>query len=134
MLGVPLALLSAHPARPRARLQSRSRHLRVERRLPREDLAGGIAEIGAVEVEADAASQHLYVSFAEAGVGAGRAGLGAVEAGSMHSASVPASTGAGFGLVSIIRWALFISWFLSSSSLTGYWTSTTYGTVITRPP
>ena len=44
-------------------------------------LAGALADVGPVEVETDAAGQHLCFSLAEARVGAGGAGLGTVKAG-----------------------------------------------------
>jgi hypothetical protein len=80
MRGVLLTLLTANTASFRAGLQSRPRRLRLEGRLAREYLSGGVAHVGAVEVETYAADQHLYVLLAEAGVGAGGAGLGTVKA------------------------------------------------------
>jgi len=91
MLGMLLALVPADPACPSAGFKSGTCHLCVESRLAKQYLAGSIAYVGAVEAEADTASQHLYVPLSEAGVGAGGAGLGAVETGldALHqSASV----------------------------------------------
>ncbi len=81
VLRMPLALFTAQPTRPGAGLKRRPRHLRIERRLSREDLASGVADVGAVEVEPNTAGQHLYVPLAEAGVRAGGTGLFTVEAG-----------------------------------------------------
>ena len=46
----------------------------------RHDAAGGAAHRGAVEVEPDAADEVGNVTLGQAGIGAGRAGLDAVEA------------------------------------------------------
>ena len=78
---MPCSACPSHPASLGASLQGGLRYLRVKGRLAGEDLAGRVAHVGAVKVEADAASQHLYILLTEAGVGAGGAGLGAVEAG-----------------------------------------------------
>ena len=78
VLSVLLALLGAQATRLGAGLKSGSQHLWIRARLPREDPASGLAYLGAVEVEPYAAGQHLYVLFANTGVGAGRASLGAV--------------------------------------------------------
>jgi len=53
----------------------------LESPLVREELTGGITDVRAVEVKTDAALQHPSLLFTEAGVGAGDAGLSAVEAG-----------------------------------------------------
>jgi hypothetical protein len=57
VLGVVLALVCAEAARLGAGLQGTTHHLRLEGRLPRENLAGGLADIGTVEVEPDAADE-----------------------------------------------------------------------------
>jgi hypothetical protein len=81
VLGVLLALVPAEAARSGASLQGCVCHLGIEGRLAGQYLAGGLADVGAVEVEPYAAGQRLHVLLAEAGVGARGAGLGAVEAG-----------------------------------------------------
>lgn len=60
MPGVVLALL-------RAGLEAGARHLGLRSRLPRENPASGVADVGTVEPYA--ARQHLYVSLAYAGAG-----------------------------------------------------------------
>jgi hypothetical protein len=75
-----LALVPADSACPSAGLKSGTCHLYVEGRLAGQYLAGGFAHLGTVETEADATGEHLYVTLANAGVGAGGAGLSAVEA------------------------------------------------------
>ena len=80
MLAVLLALVAANAARLGARPQRRAGHPGLEGRQAGEDSARGVAHVGAVEVEADAARQRLGVVLPEAGVGAGGAALGAVEA------------------------------------------------------
>jgi len=79
--GVSLALIAARTARPRAGQKDASRRLQLEGRLAREDPAGRPAQVGAVQAEPYAAGQVVEVLFAEAGVRAGGAGLGAVKAG-----------------------------------------------------
>ena len=81
MLGMPFALVPAEPARLNAGLKRRPRHLRVERRLPRQYLAGSGAYAGTVEVQTDTANHRLYILLTKAGVGARGAGLFAVKAG-----------------------------------------------------
>ncbi len=39
--------------------------------LPGEDLAGDLADVGAILIEADAADQLLHLIFSQAGIGAG---------------------------------------------------------------
>src|SRR3712207_3345902 len=80
VLSMLLALVPADSACPSAGLKSSTCHFCVESCLAGEYLAGCSANVGAVEAKPYAADQHLYVSLAEAGVGAGGAGLGAVEA------------------------------------------------------
>jgi hypothetical protein len=79
--GVPLTLVAAQPAGFGASLEGCTRHLWLEGGLSRDYPAGGVANVGAVEVESDAAGERLGIFLAEAGVGASRATLGAVEAG-----------------------------------------------------
>jgi hypothetical protein len=79
--GMSLALLSAEPTGGGAGLEGGGDHLRIEGRLPGDDAAGRVAEIGAVEIEPDTARERFRVRFGEAGVGTGGAGLGAVETG-----------------------------------------------------
>ena len=52
--GMPLALITAQMARLRAGLKGGPRHLGLEGRLAGEYLPGGVAHVGAVEVEPDA--------------------------------------------------------------------------------
>jgi hypothetical protein len=80
VVSMPLALVPADSACPSAGLKSSTCHLWVESCLAGEYLAGGFAHLGTVEAKPYAADQHLYVILAKAGVGAGGAGLGAVEA------------------------------------------------------
>lgn len=46
-----------------------------------EDARGGLAYVGAVEVEPNALGQHLHLLFSQAGIGAKGAGVGALHAG-----------------------------------------------------
>jgi hypothetical protein len=78
--GVPLALVATQLAGLRTGLQRPADHLGLEGRLTGEDTSRGVAHIGAVEVEPDAASERFGVVLSEAGVGAGGATLGAVVA------------------------------------------------------
>jgi hypothetical protein len=64
MRGVLLALLSAEPAGRGAGLKGRSHHLRVERRLTRDDAAGRGAKIGAIEVEPNAPGESFGIDLA----------------------------------------------------------------------
>jgi hypothetical protein len=77
---VLLALVGAGPAGHRARLDRRAEDAEIGLGLPDKDSAGGTAGIGAVEAEANAADQLLYVRLAEVGVGAARARSRAVDA------------------------------------------------------
>ena len=76
-----LALVPAESACPSAGLKSGTRHLCFEGCLARHYLAGGITHVGAVEAKPYAAGEHLCVTLADAGVGAGGAALFAVKAG-----------------------------------------------------
>src|SRR5690606_24738765 len=80
LVRVLLALLGAQPAgRPEGLdLLADERVRRLG--LAGEDAAGGGADVGAVEVEPDAPPEHVELLLGEAGVGAGRAGLLALEA------------------------------------------------------
>ena len=70
VLGVLVALVAAEASRV-AYAISESKAVCPEKILR-------VAYIGAIEVESDAANQHLHVLLAEAGVGAGGTGLRAV--------------------------------------------------------
>jgi hypothetical protein len=76
---VLLALVGAGTAGHRARLDRRPEDAQIGLGLPNEDSAGGTAGIGAVEAEANAPNQHMYVRLAEVGVGAARACSRAVD-------------------------------------------------------
>lgn len=78
--GVRFALARALAAGLGARLQRRPDHADVSACAPGGDAPGGSADVGAVQVETDALRQRWHLVLAEAGVGAGRAGRGAVEA------------------------------------------------------
>lgn len=80
VLGVALALFSAVAARLHTRLEDRCHHRRLNLGLPTQDLAGRLADVGAIEVEADTARQLRYISLGEARVGASGAALCAGEA------------------------------------------------------
>jgi hypothetical protein len=80
VVGMLLALVPANLTCPGSGLKSGTCHLCAEGRLAGQYLAGGFAHLGAVEEEADATGEHLYVALAEAGVGTSGARLGAVEA------------------------------------------------------
>jgi hypothetical protein len=110
MLGMPLAFLTTETARLGAGLKSGAYHLGLESRLPGEDLAGGLAHVGVVEVKPNATGEHPCVLLTEAGVGAG---LHAVDAGldALHKCG---SAGAGVGVLSIIRRAWLMYRHLSS--------------------
>jgi hypothetical protein len=78
-ISVPLALLAAGSARGRASLERRADDAEIGFRLARDDAAGGVANISAVETEANAPDQVTDV-FAETRVRAADASGGAVEA------------------------------------------------------
>ena len=80
VIGVPLALLAAGSARCRAGFEHWADDAEIGFRLARDDAAGGVANIGAVETEANAADQVPDVVFAETRVRAADASGGAVEA------------------------------------------------------
>lgn len=79
-LGMPLALAGAGAAGRRARLYRRAGHAGVVSGVPRQHPAGGVAEVGAVQVGAHALDQVGHGGFAKARVGAGRACLRTIEA------------------------------------------------------
>ncbi len=68
VLGVLLAFLGTDPARLGTCLKRGPDHCRIRCGLPGHDLAGGIADVGTVEIEADAAGQHLGLLFAKTGI------------------------------------------------------------------
>src|SRR2546430_6656649 len=80
VIGVPLALLAAGSARCRAGFEHSADDAEIGLRLARDDAAGGVANIGAVETQANAADQVPDVVFAETCVRAADASGGAVEA------------------------------------------------------
>ena len=98
--GVPLALVAAQAARFGTSLEGSPRHLGLEGRLPGEDAPRRIADVGAIQVQTDAARERLGVVLAEAGVGAGCATLGTVEAGlnALHQRGGVHRSGAWVGL------------------------------------
>lgn len=104
MLAVLIALVAADLAGRCAGFEGGADHLRLRGRLPGDDPAGGVTDIGAVQVEPDAAVEHLRFLLAEAGVGAGSTGLGTVEA-SLAACSEGLPPTAVLGLVWIICWA-----------------------------
>lgn len=76
-----LAFIAATSACGGAGLQDGAGEVGVVPGVPRQDAAGGFAYVGTVEVRADALGELGDHLLAETGVGAGCAGLGAVEAG-----------------------------------------------------
>jgi hypothetical protein len=81
VLGVALALLATGAACHYARLNRCADDADIRRSLAGYDTAGGLANVGAVEAQANAAHQLLQVGLAEVGVGAARTRGGAVDAG-----------------------------------------------------
>ncbi len=81
VLAVLLALITANAAGFGAGLECRAGHLSLKGRLTGEDASRDLAYVGAVEVEPDTACERLGVILPKAGVGAGGAALGTVEAG-----------------------------------------------------
>ena len=77
--GVPVALLGAGGARRRASLDHRSNEADVGTALPGRDARGRVADVRAVESDADNAGQLRQVALAQAGVGAGGAAGTAIE-------------------------------------------------------
>jgi len=80
VMGVPLALNSTGTARCGAGLDGRAEHAEIGLRLARHHAAGGVAEIGAVETQANAADHVSDVLFGETRVGASSARGGTVDA------------------------------------------------------
>ena len=78
--GKLLALLGARPTGCRARLDLRAEDADVRLGLPDQDAAGGLAGVGAVEAESNAADQLRDIWLREVGVRAARARRRAVEA------------------------------------------------------
>lgn len=81
MLGMPLTLVATEPAGGRARLKRGSNHFPVDLCLPGNNAPGGITQIGAVEIESDAAGEHLGILLTKTRISAGRTCLRAVETG-----------------------------------------------------
>ena len=77
---VLLALLGACPTGCRAGLGFRAEDAEVRLGLPDEDASGGLAGVGAVEAESNAANHLRHVWLCEVGVGAARARRRAVDA------------------------------------------------------
>lgn len=79
-LAVAFAFVGAGLAGDDAGVELRVHEFVGRFRLPREDAERRVADVGAIEIRAKAAAQVLEVlGFAEAGVGAGGAGVGARE-------------------------------------------------------
>ena len=76
---VTLAFVRAQPAGQRARLQDSPGQFRVL--LARDETAGGITQIRAMQVEPNATDQVLYLRLAETGIRTRGARLCAVEGG-----------------------------------------------------
>lgn len=81
VLGVLSTLLAAGPTGSDAGLKLGRDHIPIGFGLPRDNVACRGADIGAIQVEPDAAHQHLHLLLTQAGVGAHLAGTGAVVAG-----------------------------------------------------
>jgi len=79
-LGVPLALFAADLAGLDTGLELLADELNVGLRQPGEDVTGGHADSGAVEVQTDAPNEILDGLFAQARVGTGVAALSAIVA------------------------------------------------------
>src|SRR5262245_29473446 len=71
MLGMPLALLRARGAHLPTRGHLRPGSCCGVLRLPREEAAGGIADVGAIQAEADALAEIDDLLLRQAGVSAG---------------------------------------------------------------
>lgn len=80
-VGVPLALLRTLRADLHADLEHRSDQIFIRACSPRSDCCRGPANVGTIKVEPNALDQLLYMlRFAQAGIGADRAHLSAIEA------------------------------------------------------
>jgi hypothetical protein len=77
---MPLALVTAEPASHDACGEHRLAQVHGFRSPTREQSSGGLAHIGAVQIEPDALAQLGDVALGEARIGAGSTGLGAFEA------------------------------------------------------
>jgi len=77
---MPLALVTAGPARHDACGEHRLTQVHRLRSPTREQSSGRLAHIGTVQIQPDALAQLRYVALGEAGVGTGSASLGAFEA------------------------------------------------------
>lgn len=75
-----LALCRAEPANQRARFELSADVLHLRLLLTREDATSGNADVAAVLIQSNAASQHVELFLAEARVGARDTGLRAIEA------------------------------------------------------
>src|SRR3954463_6072912 len=73
VMRVTLALLGARATRGQACLERQELRIRVRVGLAAENAAGVNARVGAIEAEADAASQRFNIGLGEARVGADRA-------------------------------------------------------------
>jgi hypothetical protein len=80
VMGVPLALISAGTAGCGAGLDGRAYDAEIGLRLARHHAAGGIAQIGAVKTQANAADHVSDVLLGETRVGASGACAGTVDA------------------------------------------------------
>ena len=80
VLGVPLTFLSTCATGRGTGLDRCAEQADIGRGLAGEDATSGVAGVGAVEVEANAADQLPHVLLAETGVGATGARSGTVEA------------------------------------------------------
>src|SRR5512132_1101780 len=78
--GVLVTLLGARPTGCRAGLDFRAEDADVRVGLPDQDAAGGLARVGAVEAESNAANHLRHVWLCEVRVRAARAGRSAVDA------------------------------------------------------
>jgi hypothetical protein len=78
--GVLFALLSAGLAGHYASVDRSAENAEIRLGPPDEDATGGVADVGAVQAEANAAELLLHVRLGEVGVGVARACRGAVDA------------------------------------------------------
>ncbi len=81
MLRMHRALVAAQLARLRTGLENATRHRHIEGRLSREHPARRGTDIGTIQVERDAARQHLRILLSQASIRTGDACLRAVKAG-----------------------------------------------------
>jgi hypothetical protein len=103
VLRMPLALLAAQPTRPSAGLKRRPRHLRIERRLSRENLAGGVADAAqSRSSRIQRANICMSPSPRQASAQAAQVCSQSKQAW-MHSTNALGSTAAPLGFVSSIR-------------------------------